>query len=82
MSSRPVQVCEILFQNQKETPKRGMEKKGGKIDSPDIAILVVTIILYAKSITCGENAIFESSPMSVLVFQGLGRGLCNFFSVD
>lgn len=45
VSSRPVQVCEILFQNQKETPKRGMEKKGGKIDSPDIAILVVTIIL-------------------------------------
>lgn len=30
VSSRPVQVCEILFQNQKETPKRGTEKKGGK----------------------------------------------------
>lgn len=39
-------VHEILFQKQNKTPKREVGKKGGKVDSQDVAILeVVTVIL-------------------------------------
>lgn len=74
VSSRPVRVYGILFQNQKETPKAGVEKKRGKIDSQDIAILEVVTI--TGKIPFLSQALCQSS-----VFLGLGRDLHNFFSV-